>query len=53
MGKKIVDVKSDKNGVNIAYRFDGNKSYTSKEIALSMAQKGQIDNTLIRLYNVY
>lgn len=46
MGKKITDVKSDKNGVNTAYLFEGNKTYTPKETALNMAKNGQIDNAV-------
>lgn len=46
MGKKIVNVKSDRNGVNISYLFEGNKSYTPKETAMNMAKKGQIDDVV-------
>lgn len=47
MGKKILGVKSDKNGVNTDYLLEGNKTYTPKKTALEMAKKGQIENVVV------
>jgi hypothetical protein len=40
--KKIVEVKKDKVGNIEEVRFEGNKTFTPKEKAIDMAEKGKI-----------
>lgn len=46
MSKKIVDAKEDSNGNISAVKFKGNKSFTSIDTAIGMAEKGQIENAV-------
>jgi hypothetical protein len=40
--KKIVEVKKDKAGNIEKVRFEGNKTFTPKEKAINLAEKGKI-----------
>lgn len=44
MGKKVLDAKEDSKGNIKAVKLSGNSSYTPVEIAIKMADKGQIDD---------
>lgn len=44
MGKRIVDAQADEKGNIVRVRFDGNLSFTDKETAISMAERGEIEN---------
>ena len=43
MPKKIVDAKSDENGVTTEVKLDGNKTFTPIKTAIGMADRGEID----------
>lgn len=44
MGKKVVDAKADKDGDITAVLFQGNSGYTPIKQAITMADRGEIDN---------
>ena len=44
MSKKIIDAKKDKGGNIEKVKLKGNKNYTSVDVAVGMAEKGNIDN---------
>jgi len=41
--KKIIDAKNDSDGNVAAVKLEGNKSFTSIEVAVRMAEKGKVD----------
>ena len=43
MAKKIVRVHKNDSGVIDSFLLNGNKNFTSKETAVKMAEKGQIE----------
>lgn len=43
--KRIVDAKADKDGDITHVRFAGNKTWTTSERAIPMAERGLIENT--------
>jgi hypothetical protein len=40
--KKIVDARSDSSGRTTSVRFEGNATFTKIEVAIQMAQRGQV-----------
>ena len=44
MTKKIIDAKQDSKGNITQVRFEGNSSFTSLDVAMRMAERGQIEN---------
>lgn len=44
MPKKVVDARADSDGDITVVRLEGNKTFTSLETAIRMADQGQIEN---------
>ena len=44
--RKIVDARADEDGIITHVKLDGNTNFTSVDVAIPMADRGDIDNAL-------